>query len=147
ESGTLAAPVLAARKSVLLPVAIGSLALAILGVLAWRLTRSPTEKPLPGPALIRLTTDPGLTTEPSLSPDGKIIAYASDRSGESNLDIWVQQLAGGEPHQITKNPSDDHEPVFSPDGSKIAFRSERDGGGIYVVSTLGGTEREIASEG
>jgi serine/threonine protein kinase len=147
ESGTLAAPVPAARKSVLLPVAIGSLALAILGVLAWRLARSPTEKPLPVPALIRLTTDPGLTTEPSLSPDGKMIAYASDRSGENNLDIWVQQLAGGEPHQVTRNPSDDHEPVFSPDGSKIAFRSERDGGGIYVVSTLGGTEREIASEG
>ena len=147
ESDTLAAPVPAARKRILLPVAIGTLALASVGVLAWRQTRSPTEKPPPGPALIRLTTDPGLTTEPSLSPDGKMIAYASDRSGENNLDIWVQQLAGGEPHQVTRNPSDDHEPVFSPDGSKIAFRSEREGGGIYVVSTFGGTERKIASEG
>jgi len=76
-----------------------------------------------------------------------VIAYASDRGGENNLDIWVQQLAGGEPHQITKNPSDDREPSFSPDGSKIAFRSEREGGGIYVVSTFGGAERKIASEG
>src|SRR5262249_16946960 len=64
-----------------------------------------------------------------------------------NLDIWVQQLAGGEPIRLTNDPADDREPSFSPDGSKIAFRSDRQGGGIYVVSTLGGAEQKIAEHG
>jgi Tol biopolymer transport system component len=64
-----------------------------------------------------------------------------------NLDIWVQQLAGGEPIRLTHDPADDREPSFSPDGSKIAFRSDRESGGIYVVSTLGGAEQKIAEHG
>jgi len=148
ESGKLAAPAApAARRRRLVLMALGALALVATAGITWRLTRSPAGKPSSGLTLTRLTTDPGLTTELSLSPDGKLVAYASDRGGENNLDIWVQQLAGGEPHQVTRNPADDREPAFSPDGSRIAFRSEREGGGIYVVSTFGGTERKIASEG
>ena len=59
----------------------------------------------------------------------------------------MKQVAGGEPVRWTRHEADDHEPVFSPDGSKIAFRSERDGGGIYVISALGGDERLIAPQG
>jgi Tol biopolymer transport system component len=48
---------------------------------------------------------------------------------------------------LTRGPGDKHEPAFSPDGTTIAFRSEQEGGGIYVVSALGGTPRRIAPEG
>ena len=40
--------------------------------------------------------------------------------------------------RLTSDPADDYDPSFSPNGTRIAFRSERDGGGIYLVSTLGG---------
>ena len=72
------------------------------------------------PVLRRLTNDTGLTYQPALSPDGKLLAYASDRSGEGNLDIWVQQSATGEPLRLTDHEADDREPAFSPDGSRIA---------------------------
>lgn len=90
---------------------------------------------------IQLTRDTGLTTDPVISRDGKLIAYASDRSGERNLDIWVQHAAGGEPKRISFDGADDHQPDIAPDGSQIIFRSEREGGGIYAVSTLGGESR------
>jgi Tol biopolymer transport system component len=82
-----------------------------------------------------------------LSPDGKLLAYASDRAGKGNLDIWVQPAAGGDPVQLTHDESDELEPSFSPDGSQIAYRSEREGGGIYIVSSLGGEPRLVAREG
>ena len=97
--------------------------------------------------LTRLTSDPGLTTDPALSPDGTLLAYASDRGGEGNLDIWVQQVTGGEAVRLTHHEADEREPSFSPDGGRIAFRSEREGGRIYVVSALGGEPRLIAKQG
>jgi Tol biopolymer transport system component len=69
-----------------------------------------------------------------------MLAYASDRAGMNNLDIWIQQTAGSSPIQLTRDPVDEVEPSFSPDGSRIVYRSERDGGGIYIVPALGGQE-------
>jgi Tol biopolymer transport system component/DNA-binding winged helix-turn-helix (wHTH) protein len=97
--------------------------------------------------LTRLTSDSGLTTDGVISPDGTLVAYASDRGGEENLDIWVKQVAGGEPIRLTRNSADDHFPDFSPDGSQLVFRSEQEGGGIYLVSTLGGEERLLVPHG
>jgi Tol biopolymer transport system component len=94
-----------------------------------------------------LTADSGLTTDPALSADGQLVAYASDRAGAGNLDIWRQQLATGEAVRLTSDPADESEPAFSPDGSRIAFRSERDGGGVWIVSAFGGEPRLIARQG
>jgi serine/threonine protein kinase len=95
--------------------------------------------------LIRLSFGGGLQTDAAWSPDGRSIAYTSDRAG--NEDIWVQSVAGGDPVQLTRSPLPDAEPSWSPDDRNIVFRSERDGGGLFVVSAHGGPERQLTSIG
>jgi serine/threonine protein kinase/Tol biopolymer transport system component len=149
ESGKLA------RPRVEQPKRARTWALASTGVLvavtaaaiAWKLARNPQSTGSEAMVLTQLTADAGLTIDPAISPDGKLVAYASDRSGEGNLEIWVQQVNGRQASRLTQHSADDHEPAFSPDGAQIAFRSERDGGGIYVVSTFGGDARLVAPSG
>jgi hypothetical protein len=99
--------------------------------------------------LYRLTRDAGFATGAAISPDGRLVAYACDRSDPSNLDIWVQNVdAGGKSRggvRVTDDPADDYDPAFSPDGAQIAFRSDRVGGGVYAVPTTGGEARAKAS--
>jgi eukaryotic-like serine/threonine-protein kinase len=95
--------------------------------------------------LSRLTSGPGLQTDVTWSPDGQSIAFASDRSG--NFDIWVQRVAGGDAVQVTRSGAPDTQPAWSPDGSNISFRSERQGGGLYVVPSAGGPERQLTTFG
>jgi serine/threonine protein kinase/Tol biopolymer transport system component len=117
---------------------------ATAGGLLWYLNRP---RPVTRvPALNQVTFDPGLTTTPAISPDGKLLAYASDRAGR-NLDIWVQQLGGGEPIRLTRESADSYDPAFSPDGTTVIFRSEIEGGGLYSVPALGGQVRRIAKDG
>ena len=127
--------------------AIAVLILAVAVAIGWTRRRNDPPAVRSGTVLTRLTSDTGLATDPAVSPDGSLLAYASDRGGAGNLDIWVQQLAGGAAIRLTRHEAEDREPAFSPDGTRIAFRSERDGGGIYVVSALGGEEKIIAPQG
>jgi len=146
RGGAPAAPGIRRAPRISAPIIAGVLVVvAATAGLTWWLTRS--SETVRAPALTQLTFDSGLTTDPALSPDGKLVAFASDRSVEGNLDIWMQQVATGEARRLTQDPADESEPAFSPDGSRIAFRSEKEGGGIYVISTIGGEPRLIARQG
>jgi Tol biopolymer transport system component/DNA-binding winged helix-turn-helix (wHTH) protein len=105
----------------------------------------PAEPASPTHQIWQLTFASGLQDEPSWSPDGRMVAFSSDRGG--NLDIWIQSVDGGNPVQVTNSPEHDWQPDWSTDGRRLVFRSERGGGGLYVVPILGGAEQQIASFG
>lgn len=119
---------------------------SVLAFFAFRASMlSPVELPPTQRTLTQLTFGSGFQSEPTWSPDGRYVAYSSETDG--NLDIWVQQVTGGNPVQITRSAAPDWQPDWSPDGSNIVFRSERDTGGIFTVPALGGSERKISPFG
>jgi Tol biopolymer transport system component len=128
---------------------VAAAALIALSAVSWQQWRAPNlGAPLAlATKLTRVTWSVGLSTEPALSRDGSLVAYASDASGSGNLDLWVQRVAGGTPVRLTTDPADDREPDFSPDGTSIAFRSDRAGGGVFVMPALGGDARLVAPHG
>ena len=97
--------------------------------------------------LVQLTSATDLSESASLSRDGKVIAYASDRAEAGNLDIWIQPLPAGQARRLTTDSTEDNDPSVSPDGRMVAFRSERNGGGIYLVDRIGGNERLLIARG
>ena len=107
--------------------------------------RPQAEQPPPQRVLSRLTFDAGLQSEPAWSPDGRFLAYSSDRGG--HFEIYVQPVGEGNAVQITHSPAHAWQPAWSPDGKRIAFRSEGEGSGLYLVPALGGSQRKISSFG
>ena len=97
--------------------------------------------------LSELTPDTDFSTTPSISRDGKVIAYSSDRAQAGNLDIWLQRVPGGAPTRITTDPAEDKYPSIAPDGSSIVFRSERNGGGVYLANSSGTVQRLLVPGG
>ncbi len=70
---------------------------------------------------------------PTWSPDGRRIAFQSDRSG--NWDIWIANADGSGLVQLTRSTVADRYAAWSPDGSRMAFTSNRNGNEeIWVVS-------------
>ncbi len=114
---------------------------AVVSWLAFRSAESP-----PFNSFTRLTRDQGRCTSPSLSPDGKRVAYA--RRQGANWDIWVRDIGGVESKNITAGSNSDNvQPDFSPDGRRVAFRSSREGGGIFLADLASGRVRRLADFG
>lgn len=68
---------------------------------------------------------------PAISPDGKWLAFASNRL--QNAELYLMELATGSLRQLTHTDElDEYMPAFSPDGTSIAFVSERTRGGMML---------------
>ena len=78
-----------------------------------------------GSGRTRITSGAAWDEEPAWSPDGKWIAFASDRNG--NFDIYAVRPDGTGLRQLTASTCEDTEPSWSPDGSRIVFTSRRGG--------------------
>ena len=85
---------------------------------------------------------------PSLSPDGKWIAFpAADVNGK--WDIYYMHVNGGEPRKITSDGTRfiQQTASISPDGSQIAYDKPSEDGAtfdLFAISALGGTSRKLA---
>jgi eukaryotic-like serine/threonine-protein kinase len=118
---------------------------AVSFALGWLFHGSPGS--FPSWKLTQLTTDAGLSNAPALSDDGKLVAYSSDGGLDGERDLYIKQVAGGQPIRLTFDGQGNTAPDFSSDGSKIVFHSNRDGGGIYEIPAFGGEARLLAREG
>jgi Tol biopolymer transport system component len=82
--------------------------------------------------------DQGQGRSPAWSPDGRHIAFESDRGNEAGLyAIYVIETSGGIPVRLTPFEVDAHHPTWSPDGKRIAFDARRQrtdwGRGIAIL--------------
>jgi Tol biopolymer transport system component len=79
---------------------------------------------------------------PAWSPDGRKLAFVSERDG--NAEIYVMNADGSEQENLTRQPASDSHPSWSPDARKLAFVSRRDGNSeIYVMNADGSGLRNL----
>ena len=104
-----------------------------------------------GGNLRNLTRHPARDIRPEWSPDGKQIAFISNRSGNEevlvgNDEIYVMDADGGNLRNLTQHPGFDSYPDWSPDGKQILFLSDRDGGiNTYIMDADGQNVRRLTN--
>jgi Tol biopolymer transport system component len=98
-----------------------------------------SEAPLE-PHRTRTLTFSGRDSQPTASPDGRMVAFVSDRDGTPR--IWIKQLNGGGEEPLTDG--EDSWPRFSPDGASILFvRRSGDSNSVYRSALVGGQPRKL----
>ena len=95
----------------------------------------------------RLTDSVGIKGSPTISPDGKMVAYTALAGGHRQ--VFAQLIAGGAPLQVTRETHDHESPRWDADSSRLIYysssRSRNDGGSLWEVSAFGGMARRITS--
>jgi dipeptidyl aminopeptidase/acylaminoacyl peptidase len=94
-------------------------------------------------------------TDPQWSPDGRKIAFVSNRTGKAfdenrDTDVWVIDASGGSLTKISDHPVPDSSPRWSPDGQTIAFLSDpldRSHPKIWLAPSAGGAPSRLAADG
>lgn len=87
---------------------------------------------LDGSGAINLTNHPSDDADAAWSPDGRHIAFSSDRSG--NRDVYIMRADGTGLSQLTTDLGDDSQPRWSSDGQRLLFLSDRAGGQVYSTN-------------
>jgi Tol biopolymer transport system component len=118
---------------------------AAMVVAAWLVVSRLNRQGAEATRLLTVTSLPGAENDPSLSPDGKFVAFSwAGATGAANSRIWVKAVDTDDLRQLTATPgASDFFPAWSPDG-RIAFTREVMGrSSTWIVSALGGPEKMI----
>ena len=121
------------------PVAAAALLALLAGSLATAWVRRPEPRIITSE---RYLTYSGHDYSPAVSPDGKLIAFASNRDGVQR--IWLKQVAGGSEVALTAGVDDF--PRFAPDNSSIIYlhgNTEQPGASLWRVPVVGGEARRV----
>jgi tricorn protease len=100
-----------------------------------------------GTAVHRLTDNIAREVYPRFSPDGKSIAFASNRYG--NYDVFVVSATGGTPRRLTYHTGNDEVVGWSRDSKNVIFRAARGDGAfpnvavLYQIAATGGMETPL----
>jgi tricorn protease len=100
-----------------------------------------------GKNIKRITANKARDVYPRFSPDGKSIAFSSDRNG--GFDVFIVPSEGGAAKQLTFHSSDDTVLGWTPDSRAVLFASSRGDdfmGKLYTVSIDGGMERNAGAD-
>jgi eukaryotic-like serine/threonine-protein kinase len=121
----------------------GTAGLIIVGIAAYLLGRNAATTALPAMHFSAVTNFSGVQGDPSLSPDGRSIAFISNRDGHFN--IYVTLLHGGNLVEVTHDADLKRAPSWSPDGATLAYAQLNESGvwDIWEVPALGGTPRRV----
>src|SRR5215467_1604795 len=130
------------RRRIPLVAAISLTLIIVVAAGIWLFRRGSARKP---ESLTQITTDSGGATQPALSPDGRLIAYVSDRGDDGGRDLWIQQIQGSQAVRAAKGPV--FAPAFSPDSTRIVYWSAEPELGTYEVPALGGQPRLVVPRG
>src|ERR1041385_9231311 len=104
--------------------------------------------PMAGGAPRTLVAGSSINTAGNWSPDGKSIAYLSNRAG--NFDVWIVAASGGEPRQLTNWPTNEVNGQWAPDGSALYFTSNHDAApfsDVWKVAAAGGEPTRVTKAG
>jgi len=108
-----------------------------------------------GGKALQITTNSSYETSPIWSPDGKEIAFATDRNG--NFDVYIVAAEGGVARRVTTNSASELPLAFSPDGKEIYFSAQVMKGvenvqfasgwitELYKVSVEGGRPEQVVA--
>lgn len=93
-----------------------------------------------------LTKNPADDGSPAWSPDGKLIAFTSNRDGHPQ--IYVMNADGSAVRRVSQSAVADFSPTFSPDGKWIAFASTRNGAtNIFMMDLNGNNVTQLTKDG
>jgi len=101
-----------------------------------------------GTAVTQLTNDPAHDVMPCISPDGKQVAFTSDRAG--TWDIYLMNIAGGPAIKLTDDGAQNIHPSFSPDGKQIVYSSRGSQSGVWelvIIDVASPAQRRIIGYG